>query len=386
MNEKAKKTPVSPRRKNITPGIVGALILIGIGAAGALLVEQNIRQPEVTPRESITAGQEDGNNLVSSEEATIANVVERVSPSVVSVVTEVVTGNSYWGARVSEGAGSGMIVSRDGYVLTNKHVVEGAREVNVVLSDGTTHSGVKVVNKDPLNDIAFLKIPNVDNLTPATLGDSTTVKIGQHAIAIGNSLGQYQNTVTNGIISGTGRPIAAKNNSGDIETLTDLLQTDAAINPGNSGGPLLNAAGQVIGVNTAIAAGAEGIGFAIPINATKGLLKQVIEGKDAKRAYLGVRYLPVNAELAKKYKLSVKQGAYVMSESRQSAVAKNSPADKAGIKKDDVITKIGEIEVGPRGGVSSLIAEYAPGDTIDITYVRGDKEQTVRVTLDTYRD
>ena len=145
---------------------------------------------------------------------------------------------------------------------------------------------------------------------------------------------------------------------------------------------MLNSSGQVIGINTAVAEGAEGIGFAIPIHAARGILKQAILGKELERAYIGVRFLPINAELARKYKLTVKQGAYVFSEDNQPAVVSGSPADKAGIKKGDVITEINGKEVGPRGGVSSLIAEYAPGDTIEITFRRGDEKKTVKVTLD----
>lgn len=374
----------SKRVRRVVFGGLLALALIWLGVGGTLWVQRNFSDKQVTPRQ--TTEQQDGNNIISQEEAAVANVVERVSPSIVSIVTEVVTGNSYWDARVSEGAGSGMIVSKDGYVLTNKHVIDGARQVQIVLSDGTTHSDVEVVTEDPMNDLAFLKISGVNDLTPVTLGDSTTVKIGQRVIAIGNSLGQFQNTVTSGIISGTGRPIAAQGSGGGVETLTDLLQTDAAINPGNSGGPLLNTSGQVIGVNTAVAADAEGIGFAIPINAAKGLLKQVLAGKEPQRAYLGVRYVPINAELAKKYNLKVTEGAYIMSESRAEAVVAGSPAAKAGIKKGDVITKINDVQVGSRGSVSSLVAEYAPGDTIEITLVRDGKEHVVRVTLAAYSD
>jgi S1-C subfamily serine protease len=166
-----------------------------------------------------------------------------------------------------------------------------------------------------------------------------------------------------------------------VETLTDLIQTDAAINPGNSGGPLLNLHGQVIGLNTAIAADAQGIGFSIPIGATKGLLKGVLAGKGVQRAYLGVNYVPITADVAEHYKLSVKKGAYIYNGTDKTAVAANSPAAKAGIKDKDIITKVGDIEVGDRGSVASLVAEYAPGDTIKLTVLRGNETLTVNVTL-----
>lgn len=372
------------RVKRIVVGSLVALVLIWGGVGATLLVQNQLDTRQVAERDTVA---NDGNALSTPEETTISGVVESTSGSIVSIVTEVETGNSYWGYSVQEGAGSGMIVGSDGYILTNKHVIDGARNLQVVLSDGTTYDDVEVVGSDPLNDLAFLKIANVKDLPTVELGDSTTVKIGQRVIAIGNSLGQYQNTVTSGIISGTGRPVAAAASGGSsVETLTDLLQTDAAINPGNSGGPLLNSSGQVIGVNTAIAADAEGIGFAIPISAAKGLLKQVLAGDAPERAYLGVRYVPINAELAKQYDLAVSQGAYIMNEGSGDSVEPGSPADEAGLKNGDVITKIGDIEVGPRGGVASLVAEYAPGDTIEVTYQRGEQSRTTKVTLSAYED
>ena len=165
--------------------------------------------------------------------------------------------------------------------------------------------------------------------------------------------------------------------------MQDLFQTDAAINEGNSGGPLLNMAGQVIGINTAVASDAQGIGFSIPINATKGMLKNVLAGKGVARAYIGVRYIEITPEVAKRYNLSVKQGAYVYGENTVPVVS-GGPADKAGIKEKDIITKVNGLSVGKNGGVSSLVGAYAPGDTITITILRDGKEQDLRVTLGTY--
>lgn len=253
------------------------------------------------------------------------------------------------------------------------------------MADGTTYSSVELVGTDPLNDVAFLKVNGVSNLSPAELGDSSTVRVGQEVVAIGNSLGQYQTTVTSGIISGKGRPIQASDGAGaTAETLVDLLQTDAAINPGNSGGPLLNRAGQVIGINTAVAANAQGIGFAIPINATKGALKSVLAGKGVQRAYLGMRYVALTAATAKKYDVSSKQGAYIFAEEGQPAIIEDSPAQKAGLKDKDVVTKINGLAVGSEGGVSSLIGEYAPGDTVELTVLRGGKEIVLKATLGSY--
>lgn len=375
----------TPRRPQRTIGMVLLVALVGLitGFAGAQLSSMLQDDNQITSR--LSSG-EDGNKIVTEEEENIANVVAKVSPSVVSIVTESESMSFPFGnSSTEQGAGTGIIVSEDGYILTNKHVVEGVNTVSVVLTDGTTYEDVNVLGSDPLNDVAFLKIPNANDLTPAELGDSTSVRVGQKVIAIGNSLGQYQNTVTSGIISGTGRPVSAQAGN-SVETLTDLIQTDAAINPGNSGGPLLNLQGQVIGINTAIAADAQGIGFAIPIGATKGILKGVLAGKGVQRAFLGINYIPITADTAERYDLPVKKGAYVFNGEDNNAIANNSPADKAGIENKDIITKVGDIEVGDRGSVASLVAEYAPGDTIELTLIRDGKTMTVEVTLAAYSD
>lgn len=327
-----------------------------------------------------TAG--DGNTVVSQDEEDIASVASKVGPSVVSILTQGQTQSIFGTQQTQDGAGSGIIISSDGYILTNKHVVDGSDKLSVVTSDGTVYDNVKVLGTDPLNDLAFVKVDGVNNLTAAALGDSSSVRIGQKVVAIGNSLGEYQNTVTSGIISGTGRPVSAQEGN-TVENLTDLLQTDAAINPGNSGGPLVNLSGQVIGINTAIAADAQSIGFSIPINSTKGIVKNLLRTGKVERAYLGVNYVSITPELAKQYSLPLKQGAYVAT-SNGSAVISGSPADKAGIKDKDIITKVGDLEVGPRGSVSSLVAEYTIGDQVPLTIYRDGKTINVTVTLEAY--
>jgi serine protease Do len=237
------------------------------------------------------------------------------------------------------------------------------------------------VGEDPLNDIAFVKIKNVSNLTPATLGDSSQVEIGQKVIAIGNALGEYQNSVTSGIISGQGRPVLAQGGANDMEEqLDNLFQTDTAINEGNSGGPLLNLSGEVIGVNTAMAEGAENIGFSIPINATKGLVKSVIESGKIKKAYLGVKYISLTPRVASTYNLPVKQGAYIFDDTRQ-AVQAGSPADKAGLKDKDIVIKVNQKAIDQSNGMALLLAEYTPGQTVKLTIIRDGKEQVIHVTL-----
>lgn len=386
IQEQSKTNQEAPAKKNRL-GLVwliviaGILMIAGLSVAGyqlySFISKTNM---SVTERQRI---EDDGNKIITKEEEDIASVSAKVAPSVVSIVTTSHSSVYRYGAE-EQGAGTGIIVSSDGYVMTNKHVIDGASSVQVILSDGTSHPNAKVVGADPLNDIAFLKIPDVKDLQAAELGDSTSIRVGQRVIAIGNTLGEYQNTVTSGIISGTGRPIAAENGD-SVETLSDLIQTDAAINPGNSGGPLLNIKGQVIGINTAIVEGAQGIGFAIPISATKGVLKGVLKGGPVEHAFLGVSYLQVTAEVARQYGLSANRGAYVFEDGGQSAVVSGGPADKAGIKDKDIITKVGDIEVGSRGSVASLVAEYAPGDTIELTILRGDRTITVKVTLAAYK-
>lgn len=371
---------IGRRPKIIAASLVIVLISFMAGLSGALLITitQN-RSPLQAHGSSY-----DGNKIVTQEEEDIAAVASKVAPSVVSIVTSAQT-MSFYGAQTQEGAGTGIIVSSDGYVLTNKHVIQNSQSVAVVTSDGVKHSDVKVIGTDPLNDVAYLKISGVNGLKPAELGDSSSVRIGQKVVAIGNSLGQYQNTVTSGIISGTGRPVAAQSEEGGkVETLTDLLQTDAAINPGNSGGPLTNLAGQVIGINTAIAQGAQSIGFSIPINATKGTLKGVLADGKVTRAYVGVNYLSITPDVADEYKLSVRSGAYVLADGDRKAVVADSPADKAGIKDKDIITKVNDIDVGDKGSVASLIGEYAPGETVQMTLLRDGKTMTVNVTLAAY--
>ncbi len=377
-----KKTAVSQGSKKAHRNFTGAVLLVllcfiaGFGGGYTAL-----RLNDVVMIDRSFGN--DGNNLVVNEEETIADIAKRVSPSVVSITT---TGQKYsfFGDQVEEGAGSGFILSADGLVLTNKHVVKDSTKLTVIGSDGALYDKVEIIGTDPLNDLAFLKIKGVKNLKPVKLGDSSSVSVGQKVIAIGNSLGEFQNTVTSGIISGTGRPIYAQE-GGRVESLTDLLQTDAAINPGNSGGPLVNLAGQVIGVNTAIAEDAQSVGFSIPINAAKGIIKHLNKTGKVERAYLGVNYIQITPEVAREYDLPVTKGGYVFREDG-TAISSGSPAQKAGIKDKDIITKVGDLVVGKHGSVASLVSEYATGDTVKITVLRDGKSIEMTVKLATYGD
>ena len=374
-------------------GIIAlAVVSLLIGAAGLAfgIIAFFSNNQSSNSTETVSADGYYSGNSVEFEDTSIASIVSKVTPAVVSIISETRSSgySLFFGSGTSQSAGTGMIVSSDGYVLTNKHVIEDASKVQVVTSSGDTYDDVDIVGEDPLNDVAYLKINGAKDLPTITLGDSKSIAVGQPVLAIGNALGVYQNSVTQGIISGTGRSVTASDSNGsNSETLTDMLQTDAAINPGNSGGPLVNAAVDVIGINTAVSTSANGLGFAIPISATKGMLKRIMEDGKAERAYLGLTYITVTAEVAKEAKLSVTHGAYIYNNSSRSgeAIVKNGPADKAGIKTGDVITKVGNIEVGRAGSISTLIGEYKVGDTVQLTYVRDGKENTTKVTLEAYK-
>lgn len=376
----SKRVAAQPVKKIGT--LIGILFLIG-GAAiggGALGAWLLMGQRDNTSTE-IRASSDDGNSIVLKSEEGIAKVASEVSPSVVSIRTDNPTRRG-----IVQGAGTGIIVSQDGYIMTNKHVVNDASSATVTTADGEIYDKVKIVGVDPLNDVAFLKMDGAKNIRPATIGESSTLRIGQTVVAIGNSLGEFKNTVTSGIVSGLGRPVAAQSQDGSqAEWLSDLIQTDAAINPGNSGGPLVNLSGQVVGINTAVASDAQGIGFAIPINATKGILEGVLKNGKVERAYIGVSYVDITPAVARERKLSVKRGALVVGNQGGSAVQSGGPADKAGVKDGDIIIKIGNFTVGKNGGVSSLIAAYRPGETVQITILRDGKELVKEVTLAAYQ-
>lgn len=358
--------------------VVGVVLFTALGLAAGIYIQ---RQQTTNPMSSLNATT-DGNSTVTNQESTIAAIAEKVGPSVVSIVTKS-QAQTFSGTAALQGAGTGIIISENGYIMTNNHVIEDANDVVVIDSAGEQYEKVTVIGRDPLNDVAFLKIESSTTFKPVTLGNSSTLRTGQQVVAIGNALGQYSNTVTSGIVSGVGRPVIANAGNGVTESLTDLIQTDASINPGNSGGPLLNMAGQVIGINTAIAENANGIGFSIPINSTKGVLAGVLENGKVSRSFMGVSYLNVTVAVANEYKLTVKEGAYVF-KSDGSAISSGSPAEKSGLKNGDVITKINNDTIGRQGGLSSVIGQYKPGDKVTVTYIRDAKLQTTELTFSAY--
>lgn len=359
------------RPKALNLALLGLLVLLLVPA---ILTRTN--KTEKTSQTTPVVNQSTvDKNTQNFAESSISSVAEKVAPSVVSIVTSSV--NRYTLDTEQSGAGTGVILSSNGYILTNKHVVKDSTQLTVITSDGEMYDNVKVIFQDPFNDLAFLKVSNPKNFKPIEIGDSKTVKVGQSVIAIGNSLGQYQNTVTRGIISGTNRSITAQGSDQSVENLTDMLQTDAAINPGNSGGPLVNAGGQLIGINTAVTRGANGLGFAIPISAAKGVIKQLGRNDDQiQRAMLGVRYIAVNPAIAKDKKLSEKQGALITG-----SVIPGSSADKAGLKEGDIIMKVNGLEVGKAGSLSTLLSEYTVGDEVELVVKRGNQTITAKAKL-----
>lgn len=279
------------------------------------------------------------------------------------------------------GGGSGFIISSDGLILTNKHVVsDTSASYTVITNDGKKYDA-KVLARDPSQDFAVVKI-NATGLPTVTLGDSDGLELGQTAIAIGNALGQFSNTVSVGVVSGLERTVTASDEAnGEEETIQGVIQTDAAINPGNSGGPLLNLQGQVIGINTAVASGAQSIGFAIPINRAKHDISSVKTTGNIQSPFLGVRYIMITADIAKQQNLSVSDGALVRGSTDGPAVEPGSPAAKAGIQAEDVIEKVDSQQIDADHALSDVIAGHNVGDTVTLTINRGGKAMTLTATL-----
>jgi len=279
------------------------------------------------------------------------------------------------------GGGSGFLVSSDGYIVTNKHVVNDAKAEYTVLTNSGKKYTATVVARHPTLDVAIVKIKG-SNFPTVQLGNSDTIKLGQTAIAIGNALGEFRNTVSVGVVSGLARSVTASDGSGgNAETIDNVIQIDAAINPGNSGGPLLDINGNVIGMNTAMVSGAQSIGFAIPVNAIRKSVESVARDGTIKAAYLGVRYVMLTEDVAKKYSLPITEGAFVKGDAESLAVEPSSPASKADIREGDVIIAIDGKKITTETSLASIIAQKNPGDMVQLDIQRGDKKIQIRVEL-----
>jgi serine protease Do len=364
----------------------GAIVALALGFGGGWL-------GAASRSDSGTANVAKQTVLLKGQGEVVRDIANNVGQSVVSVnVTgQAQNSGSFFGFSGSEtqSAGTGIILTNDGLIMTNRHVVpSGTTKISVTLSDGTVYDDVKLVGRTSSNDsldVAFIKIQDVKGkkLAPVTIGNSSAVKVGDPVVAIGNALGQFQNTVTSGIISGYGRSVQASASDGSSsENLDDLFQTDAAINEGNSGGPLVNLDGQVIGMNTAVASNSQSIGFAIPINDLTGLIDSVKKDGKLQRPYLGVVYVPITNDVAKQYNLGVSQGAFIPTEDEAGmTVIENGPADKAGVKPGDIITKIDDKAINQTASITSILDKHKVGDSVTLTIVRGGKTITRVATL-----
>ena len=322
--------------------------------------------------------------VVVEESSAIIDSVNTVSSAVVSITQKSTVTDLFGQTYQQEAAGTGFIITNDGLILTNKHV---ASDVNatytVIMSDGKTYDA-KVQSQDPFQDLAVIKI-DAKNLPVVELGDSDQLAIGQWVVAVGNALGKFDNSVTVGVVSAKNRKIDATDQNGSSsETLDGLLQTDAAINSGNSGGPLVNLKGQVVGINTAVASNAQSIGFAIPINDAKSAIESIKSTGRIVRPYLGVRYLEITPDIAKANSLPVNYGALVKAGSGIGSVAvvPGSPADKAGIVENDIITEINGDKIDQNNSLIKLVQKYKVGDEIEVKLLSKGKEKTVKVKLE----
>jgi S1-C subfamily serine protease len=308
----------------------------------------------------------------------VAQVASQVGPSVVQVNVEV-TQNTPFGPQSEEGIGSGVIYRDDGYIVTNNHVVEGATELNVAFADGTTEPA-QVVGRDPRTEMAVIRVGRND-LPAARFNEDEDLVVGQLAVAIGSPSG-FESTVTAGVISGIGREFPAEFTGGDpaaTSALTDLIQTDAAISPGNSGGALADRDGEVIGINVAYLppsdTGAVNIGFAIPSDTAASVADQLIETGKVSSAYLGVETTDLSPEDAERFGLPVESGAIV------EQVEPGSGADAAGVRRGDIIVRLGDNPIDNAGDLFGALRDYQPGDTVELTVVRDGEELTLEVTL-----
>jgi serine protease Do len=316
--------------------------------------------------------------IIIEESSAIIEASKKVDPSVVSItssgrVTREVIG--FGTIEAPRTAGTGFIITSDGLIATNKHVIEGADVYTVTSSDGQAYEG-RVVAKDPSNDIAFLKV-DANGLPAADLGDSDKVQVGQWVIAIGNALGELQNSVTVGVVSAKERSATIRDGS----AFYGLLQTDAAINPGNSGGPLLSLGGQVVGINTLIAGNAEGIGFAIPVNELVKNIESYKKHGKIVQPHIGVRFQTITKALAASLELPVEKGALIIGTQGLPAVLPDSPASRAGIKEGDIITRVNQDEVNEQNPLVRLTRKYNPGDTVTLSVLREGNLLSLAVTL-----
>ncbi len=322
------------------------------------------------------------NNIVVTEEEAVINTYQKILPSVVSLITFRDQDNNGMITPTDTGGGTGFLVSSNGYIITNKHVVNDKNANYLAITSDGQEYRASVLARDPLFDIAIVKIEG-SGFKPVTFGDSDKVQIGQTVLAIGNVLNEFPNSVTKGIVSGIGRTITASR-GGLTETIEGTIQTDASINPGNSGGPLINLKGEVIGMNTAINRSGESLGFAIPINKIKQSYNIFLRKNEITRAFLGVRYVMLNRAVAQYYKVSsVTNGAYILTRDQEgnSGIVPGSPAEKAGLKVGDIVLELNNIKLSNTKSLGSVISNFSPSQEIRLKILRNGTELFINVVL-----
>src|SRR5215216_993926 len=363
--------------------VVASMASLAGAAAGGVAVYRAVQNRSSFPaplQQVIPASNTNPNQTFTLDttniETSITKSVKQVGPAVVTVVGTIPGQMTVFGQSGDQTvSGTGFFITDQGYILTNNHVVEGTKEVNIVLSDGTEQTAT-IVGTDPYSDIAVLK---TDGKVPAvaSLGNSDVLDPGESVIAIGSPLGDFKNTVTVGVVSATGRSI----DSGNGYTIENLIQTDAAINHGNSGGPLVDLAGNVIGINTLVVRNsgmgdvAEGLGFAIPVNTAQAVAQQIIQQGYFARPYMGISFQPINPDIADRYNLPAKWGVFI------TKVEPGSPADKAGLQESDIITKVGDITLDETHSYVNSLFKYKPGDQIALEVMRDGKATQLQITL-----
>ncbi len=386
--EAATPPPPDPsRRRSGTSSLLVASLLSAVLASGGTVLALSATGALDRPAVTVPTGTQ-GSNVgtlqpvaIDESSATIA-VAAKVSPAVVKITVKGTSNIGNLGVIPATGVGSGVIFDSDGWILTNHHVVDGGDSFDVELSDGRVLQG-RVYGIDTLTDLAIVKVDET-GLPTAAIGESDALKVGQLVVAIGSPLGTYSNSVTSGIVSAKGRSITTDNN----ESLSNLIQTDAAINPGNSGGPLLDAGGNIVGINTAIASNSNGIGFAIPIDVARPIMAQAVAGKPLTRPYLGIGFVSITRQIADQDNLPVQSGALVRgfnpdTGQQQSGIVPGKPADLAGVKDGDIIVSVNGKVIDVEHPLDATLAQFAPGDTVTLDILRDGSHISIDVTLGT---
>jgi S1-C subfamily serine protease len=376
---------VNERRGPALLPVIGVALVVGVlsGGLSAAAVSSLLRDGSGAGNGpgQVVPGSTNVSQVHIDESSAVISAVDNVMPAVVTIAST--SGGGLFGGGGASGVGSGFVYDANGWILTNRHVVDGADKLTVQLND-TRVFDAKVVGIDTLTDLAIVKI-DAKELTAAPLGSSGDLEIGQLAIAIGNPLGNFRNTVTTGVVSGLGRQIQAGDTSDtSSEQLNNLIHTDAAINPGNSAGPMIDSSGQVIAINTAVSNNAQGIGFAIPVDVAKPIMQQAVAGKPISRPWIGVYYQPITKQLASDKNLPVDEGVLIEPPREGTpAVFPGSPAEKAGLTDGDVVVAVDGRKLDMTHDLSALILPHEPGDTITLRVLRSDSTTELRVTLGT---